>query len=176
MAGQAPTLPSAAGLGGGTGENNQPFSRAGVDASLTWLGQVNVFGTWMFAKDSQRLFLNNPGVTVIGNAQEARWNGGFVEADYNPIQLPKWLFIYRYDWITNTQQPDSGLTLPDGRVVGNFNNTQQHTLGVRYNFHISTRTDIALHLEYSNLRGTHTAASGGDQRQDTMLAGLDFAF
>jgi predicted porin len=130
----------------------------------------------MFAKDNQRLFVNNPGVTVIGNAQEARWNGGFVEADYNPIQLPKWLFIYRYDWITNTQQPDSGFSLPDGRVVGNFNNTQQHTAGIRYNFMFSTRTDIALHLEFSHLRGTHTAASGGDQRQDTGLVGLDFAF
>jgi len=176
MAGQAPTIPNAAGLAGGTGENNQPFSRAGVDASLTWGGQVNVFGTWMVAKDSQKLFLNNPNVTLVGNAQEAHWNGGFGEIDYNPVQLPKWLFIYRYDWITNTQQPDGGLTLPDGRVVGNFNNAQQHTVGVRYNLHISTRTDFALHLEYSNLRGTHTAASGGDQRQDTGLVGLDFAF
>jgi hypothetical protein len=187
MAGQAPTLTNAsvaAPPGGptGTGENNQTFSRAGIDVSLTWLGQVNVFGTWMVAKDSQNLFLNNPNVTLVGNAQEAHWNGGFIEADYNPIQLPKWLFIYRYDWITNTQQPDSAsgsFFLPDGSVVGNlgnFNNAQQHTVGIRYNFHFSNRTDIALHLEFSDLRQRHTAASGGDQRQDTMLAGLDFAF
>ena len=175
MHGQAPTVPNAAGLAGGTGEHNQPFSRAGIDASLTWGGQVNVFGTWMVAKDSQNLFLNNPSVVLVGNAQEAHWNGGFVEADYNPTYLPKWLFIYRYDWITNTQQPDSGTSLPDGRLAGNFNNAQQHTAGLRYNFHISNRTDIALHLEYSNLRQTHTAASGGDQRQNTGLIGFDFA-
>jgi hypothetical protein len=175
MAGRAPTLPNAAGLAGGTGENSQPFSRMGVDASLTWGGQVNLFGTWMFARDSQKLFLSGGGVPV-GTFQEARWNGGFLEADYNPTQIPRWLFIYRYDWITNTQQPDSGFALPDGRVVGNFNNTRQHTVGARYNFHFSSRTDVALHLEYSNLKGTHTAASGGSQAQDTTLVGFDFAF
>jgi hypothetical protein len=182
LAGRAPTGPNqafpAAVPGGpppgpGTGENNQPFSRVGVDASLTWGGQVNVFGTWMFARDSKDLFINQ--AAPVGTFQAAHWNGGFVEADYNPIQIPKWLFIYRYDWITNTQQPDTGLALPDGRVMGNFNNTQQHTVGIRYNFHISTRTDTALHLEYSNLRGRYTAASGGDQIQNTMLVGLDFA-
>jgi hypothetical protein len=150
----------------GTGENNQSFSRAGVDASLTWGGQVNVFGTWMFGRDSQGLFANQ--AVPVGTFQKAKWNGGFVEADYNPIQIPKWLFIYRYDWITNTQQPDNAF-------AGNFNNAQQHTVGIRYNFHISTRTDTALHLEYSNLRDRGTAASGGDQHQNTMLVGLDFA-
>ena len=170
--GEAPTMPSAAGLNFGTGEANEHFARVGVDGSMTWGGQVNVFGTWMFATDQGNLFRNN---ALTGSLQNAHWNGGFIEADYNPIQLPKWLFIYRYDWITNTRQPDSGLALPDGRVVGNFNNLQQHTLGIRYNFHFSNRTDIALHLEYSHLRDRFTAASGGDQVQNTMLAGFDFA-
>jgi hypothetical protein len=127
----------------------------------------------MVARDNTSLFTNQ--AVPVGTFQTARWNGGFIEADYNPIQIPRWLFIYRYDWITNTHQPDSGLALPDGRVQGNFNNTQQHTLGMRYNFHFSTRTDVALHLEYSNLQGRHTAASGGDQIQDTVLVGFDFA-
>lgn len=169
MAGQAPTFPSAAGLAAGTGEVNHGFSRVGTDASLTWSGQVNVFGTWMFASDSQALFLNNPFVALVGNAQGARWNGGFIEADYNPAQFSKWLLIYRYDWITNTQQPDSAR-------VGNFNNIAAHTWMVRYDLHFLTRTAIALHAEYNQLRSRATAASGGDQRQDTMLVGFDFAF
>ena len=170
MAGQVPTKANAAGLptaGAGTGEDNAPFYRLGVDASTTWGGQVNVFGAWMAAQDSHGMFVKS-GVVPAGVLQDARWNGGFVEADYNPIQFPKWLLIYRYDWITNTRQPDSGF-------AGNFNNTQQHTAGVRYNFHLSTRTDIALHLEYSHLRGKLTAAVSGDQHQDTMLVGFDFA-
>ena len=163
MYGRAPTTFNAAGCAAppcGTGENSHTFSRMGIDASATWGGQVNVFGTWMFAKDSRNLFVTNP--------QEARWNGGFIEADYNPIALPKWLFIYRYDWITNSHRPDSTL-------VGNFNNLQGHTVAIRYNFMFTNRTDIALHLEYNHLSDRGTAASLGDQHQNTMLVGFDFA-
>ncbi len=170
MYGQAPTRESAAGFataGAGTGEGNEPFWRAGVDLSTTWGKQLNLFGAWMFAKDSKDLFVNT-GVPV-GTFQDAKWYGGFVEADYNPAQFPKWLLIYRYDWITNTQQPDTGF-------AGNFNNVQQHTVAARYNFHFSNRTDIAAHLEYSNVRDKQTAAAGGDQIQQTFLAGFDFAF
>ncbi len=163
MAGEAPTAASAAGVTSGAGEGNQSFSRVGADASLTAGGQVNVFGTWMVAKDDRKLF-------ATAAAQEARWNGGFVEADYNPVQLPKWLFIYRYDWITNTQQPDAAL------VVGNFDNLQGHTAAIRYNFHVSQRTDVALHLEWNHLTAKQTGTSGGDQVQDTTLVGFDFAF
>jgi len=162
MYGKAPTTPNVATAGPfpGTGENSHTFSRMGIDASTTWGGQVNVFGAWMFAKDTAPLFPTN---------QEAHWNGGFIEADYNPTQFSKWLLIYRYDWITNTQQPDSSFS-------GNFNNTQMHTAAVRYNFQFSTRTDIALHLEWNHLTGKHTAISTGDQIQDTTLVGFDFAF
>ena len=147
----------------GTGEASATFSRMGIDASTTWGGQVNVFGAWMVAKDTA------PISVAGGGTQEAHWNGGFIEADYNPSQFSKWLLIYRYDWITNTQQPDGGFT-------GNFNNTQQHTAMARYNFHFSTRTDVALHIEYNHLVNRLTAASGGDQKANTMLVGFDFAF
>lgn len=178
MHGEAPTVASEAGVLPGTAGGNQSFSRIGVDASTTWGGQVNVFGAWMFAKDSVGLF-NSLGLAEV--AQEARWNGGFVEADYNPVQLPKWLFSYRYDWITNTNQPFTmGASMPvSGNIAlvpGNFNNVQQHTAMVRYNFHISTRTDVAWHLEYNYLRDRLTAASGGDQKLDQIMAAIDFAF
>jgi len=163
MAGDVPTKPSAAGVIAGAGEDNRSFSRIGADASLTAGGQVNIFGTWMVAQDNRKLF-------TTGRAQAARWNGGFIEADYNPVQLSKWLLIYRYDWITNTKQPDAGL------VRGNFDNLQGHTAAIRYNFHISQRTDIAWHLEWNHLTAMKTAASSGNQIQDTMMTGFDFAF
>jgi hypothetical protein len=175
MYGQAPTSPSAASdptsvTVGGTGESDDNFWRMGVDVSTTWGRQVNLFGAWMLARDSQDLFVNAVGPAVPAGAfQDAHWQGGFVEADYNPVQFPKWLLIYRYDWITNTRQYDTGQS-------GNFNNMRQHTVAARYNFHFSNRTDIAAHLEYSNLRDKLTAAAGGDQIQQTFLAGFDFAF
>src|SRR5207247_179425 len=58
MYGRAPTTANAAGCAAppcGTGENSKTFSRMGIDASATWGGQVNVFGTWMFAKDTTAL-------------------------------------------------------------------------------------------------------------------------
>jgi hypothetical protein len=173
--GQAPTRPSAASdptnvTVGGTGESDDNFWRMGVDVSTTWGRQVNLFGAWMLARDSKDLFVDAVGPAVpIGAFQDAHWQGGFVEADYNPAQFPKWLLIYRYDWITNTKQYDTG-------QPGNFNNIQQHTVVARYNFHFSNRTDIAAHLEYSNVRDRLTAAAGGDQIQQTLLAGFDFAF
>ena len=172
MYGKVPTVPNAASDPltpapiPGTGEASATFSRMGVDASTTLGGQVNVFGAWMFARDTTPISV----ASGAGTPQEAHWNGGFIEADYNPAQFSKWLLIYRYDWITNTQQPDGDTTF------GNFNNAQMHTAAIRYNFHFSTRTDVALHLEWNHLTGKHTAASGGDQVQDTTLIGFDFAF
>ncbi len=178
MHGKAPTAPNDAGLGAagpGTGGANATFSRIGLDASTTWGGQVNVFGAWMFAKDTRPMF-SAAGVGAF-NPQEARWNGGFIEADYNPVQFNRWLLIYRYDWITNTQQPDGAGVLGNALAApGNFNNVQQQTGMVRYNFHITNRTDVAWHIEYNHLTNRLTAASGGDQKLNQVMTGIDFAF
>ena len=167
VAGNAPTQCPASLSGGcaGTGALTQgePFRRVGVDASLTYGGQWNLFGAWMFGNDSSNLF------TTVGPAQNAHWNGGFVELNYNPIQLPKWLFIYRFDWITNTQQGDTTL-------AGNFNNVRSHTIMARYYIHQSTRTDLAFHAEYNYYRDTAVGGGGGNLYGQTTLVGFDFAF
>src|SRR5207245_6194596 len=175
-AGNAPTVcPSSVGgtvTGGctavqpGIASQGDPFRRVGVDFSLTYGGQWNLFGAWMFGNDSSNLFSSQ----AAGTFQNAHWNGGFIELDYNPIQLPKWLFIYRYDWITNTQQGDT-------TAVGNFNNVQSHTVMARYYIHQSTRTDLALHAEYNYYRDTGVGAGPGSNLYgQTTLVGFDFAF
>ena len=172
LAGNAPTQCPAFTAGGpvgagstcdgtGTGTQGEPFRRVGVDASLTYGGQWNLFGTWMFANDSSKLISAVP-------AQNAHWNGGFIELNYNPIQLPKWLFIYRYDWITNTQQGDPA-------VPGNVLNEQGHTIMARYYIHQSTRTDLALHAEYNSSKIGGGGVTGNAYTQTT-LVGFDFAF
>ena len=178
-AGNAPTLCPASTGGGalpmdvgcpqpGSATQGEPFRRVGVDVSLTYGGQWNLFGAWMFGYDSSNLFSSQG----VANAQNAHWNGGFIELDYNPIQLPKWLFIYRYDWITNTQQGNADTTL----IPGNFNNVQSHTIMARYYIHQSTRTDLALHAEYNYYRDTTVGGSGGNLYGQTTLVGFDFAF
>jgi hypothetical protein len=158
-----PGAPS--GCGAAVAGDGASFYRAGVDVSLTALNQLNIFGAYMRAKDSQRLFSSQS----IANAQDADWNGGFLEVDYNPIQLPTWLFGYRYDVVQNTQQGDPTFSK-------SFNDVNSHTLLARYNFNISARVDTTLHLEYNYFTTKKTNPTGGDQTGQTTLVAFDFAF
>jgi hypothetical protein len=165
--GVAPTKPNASCPSGGCGAiggGNEPFYRVGGDVSLTAFGQFNLIGAAMRAYDSKKLFSSQGVVT----AQDAVWNGAFVELDYNPMQLPEWLFIYRYDLIRNSQQGDS--TFSDS-----FNNVDSHTAMARYYFVVSNRVDTTLHFEYNYYRTKNTSPTGGDQNGQTALIGFDFA-
>jgi hypothetical protein len=165
--GVAPTRPNSAcpsGTCGAIAGSNEPFYRMGADLSLTLLGQLNLIGSYMRAYDDKALFVSQG----IAGAQNAVWNGGFVELDYNPVQLPKWLFIYRYDLIRNSQQGDP--TFGDS-----YNNVDSHTAMARYYYVISTRVDMTLHAEYNYFKTKGTSPTGGDQNGQTALIGIDFA-
>jgi len=164
--GVAPTTPNAACPSGGCGAiggGNEPFYRVGADVSLTAFGQFNFIGAAMRAKDDKSLV-----AATIGIPQDAVWYGAFAELNYNPVQLPDWLFIYRYDLIRNAQQGDSGYS-------DSFNNVDSHTVMARYYFNISTRVDTTLHFEYNYYRTKDTSPTGGDQYGQTALVALDFA-
>jgi len=170
-----PTCQAVAGSG-------QPFSRIGADASLTFDGQWNLFGAFIHGNDSKNLFVSQG----IANAQNASWNGGFVELDWYPTQLPLvgmpgWLLSYRYDIIRNDRQGDP-------TFAKNYNNVNSHTFMARYYIHQSNRTDIALHAEYNTYRtegvgsknvvgpGGACAPACGNLLGQTMLVGFDFAY
>ncbi len=142
----------------------EPFSRFGVDASLTALNQFNLILAGMRAVDSKDLFL------TAAVPQDAVWYGAFAELDYNPSQLPTWLFSYRYDLIRNDSQGEGTTGFPKA-----YNDVNSHTLMARYNFHISPRTDTTLHLEYNYTQNTQTGTDGGDRIAHTALVALDFA-
>jgi hypothetical protein len=142
----------------------QPFYRVGADASLTAFRQLNLILAGMRAVDSKDLFLSTVGPT----AQDSVWYGGFAELDYNPQQIPLWLFSYRYDLIRNDRQGNPG-------VPGNYNDINSHTLMARYYFHISDRTDTTLHLEYNYTQDKNVGTVGGDRIANTVLVALDFA-
>ncbi|MDE3018866.1 MAG: hypothetical protein KGI53_07595 [Nitrospirota bacterium] len=152
------------------GADGQPFSRIGVDLSTTFDGQWNLFGAWMHATDSKPLFASQG----IANAQDASWNGAFVQLDWYPtlmpiLDMPGWLVTYRYDLIRNTRQGNP-------TFATNYNDVDSHTWMARYYIHQSSRTDIAWHAEYNTFRALGVGVGGGDQVGQTMLLGLDFAF
>ena len=158
-----PTCSAVAGSG-------QPFHRVGVDISTTYDGQWNLFGALLHGNDSKNMFISQG----IANAQNASWNGAFVELDWYPTLLPLfdspgWLFSYRYDLIRNERQGDP-------TFAKNYNNVDGHTVLARYYLHQSNRTDIALHAEYNTYRAKGVGTGGGDLLGQTMLAGLDFAY
>jgi hypothetical protein len=182
--GNAPTMvnatcPTCQAVGG----SGQPFYRIGADVSFTYDGQWNLFGAFVHGNDSKNLFVSQG----IAGAQNASWNGAFVELDWYPTQLPLvgmpgWFFSYRYDIIRNDRQGDP-------TFAKNYNNVDSHTFLARYFIHQSTRTDIALHAEYNTYRtqgvGSRNAVSPpsgacapacGNLLGQTMLVGLDFAY
>ena len=184
--GNAPTVanatcPECRGVAG----SGQPFYRIGADVSFTYDGQWNLFGAFVHGNDSKNLFVSQ-GIT---DAQNASWNGGFVELDWYPTQLPLvgmpgWFFSYRYDLIRNDRQGNP-------TFAKNYNDVDSHTFLARYFIHQSTRTDIALHAEYNTYRtegvGTNDSAGGGvasgacapacgNLLGQTMLVGFDFAY
>lgn len=171
MYGEAPTTansvcPTCTAVGGG----GQPFSRIGVDVSTTFDGQWNLFGAILHAYDSKELFASKG----IANAQNAAWNGGFVELDWYPTQLPYfgtpgWLFIYRYDLIRNEKQGNP-------TFANSYNDVDSHTWMGRYYFHLSARTDIAWHTELNSFRAQGAGNRGGDQVGQSVFTGFDFAF
>jgi hypothetical protein len=120
----------------------------------------------MWAQESKNLFIS----LCVPNAQDAVWYGGFAELDYNPKQLPLWLFIYRYDMIRNDSQGNGTPGFPKA-----YNDINSHTLMARYYFHISDRTDTTLHLEYNHTDDKDVGSAGGDRVANTLLVGLDFA-
>jgi hypothetical protein len=161
-----PTCPTCQAIAG----NGQPFSRLGVDVSLTFNGEWNLFGAWMYGNDSKNMFASQ----AIADAQNASWNGAFLELDYYPTLLPffnvpDWFFASRYDLIRNNRQGDP-------TFAKNYNDVDSHTFLVRYFIHQSTRTDLALHAEYNTYRTKGVGTNGGDLLGQTMLIGLDAAF
>jgi hypothetical protein len=161
-----PTCPTCQAIAG----NGQPFSRLGVDVRLTFNGEWNLFGAWMYGNDSKNMFASQ----AIADAQNASWNGAFIELDYYPTLLPffnvpDWFFAYRYDLIRNNRQGDP-------TFAKNYNDVDSHTFLVRYFIHQSTRTDLALHAEYNTYRTKGVGTNGGDLLGQTMLIGLDAAF
>jgi hypothetical protein len=186
--GNAPTVANATCLDcQAVAGSGQPFSRIGADVSLTFDGQWNLFGAFVHGNDSKNLFVSQ----AIVNAQNASWNGAFVELDWYPTQLPLlgmpgWLLTYRYDLIRNDRQGDP-------TVAKNYNNVDSHTFLARYYIHQSNRTDIALHAEYNFYRTVGVGAANlvtpgsgnpagacapacGNLLGQTMLVGLDFAY
>ncbi|MGB8694239.1 MAG: hypothetical protein WCD08_12085 [Steroidobacteraceae bacterium] len=102
--------------------------------------------------------------------RDATWNGGFLEASWVPArdQL-HWTLFGRFDTIRNQNQPTYA-------APSNLNNQDQWTLGARYTIAYSTRDEVAMHAEISSNNIKGVGFEGLDQRTDSLMIGVDFAY
>lgn len=150
----------------GTGYATRRFSRLGADAKLH-VGPVDFLILGMLGMDPKQAIDTDGDPTngIQAAARNGRYNGGFVEVNYHVT--PVLVLIGRYDTVKNSQQSDPAVKRSEGDI-------EQMVFAFRYYLNISSRTDLALHGEYSQMRTT-LAGAVDDVVQSTLLA-FDFAF
>lgn len=154
----------------GTGMGNRSFYRAGA------------YGLWYVKKfDFLTFFMHGHDNVFLGNAVPANqpallplgavgptWNGGFVEAHYNPN--PRLIFIGKYELDRIAQQANPG-------IRSNAGNLDTWTAGYRWYPIMSPRAGLAWVQEYSLITNAGAAPlSHKDDVSNSYLMGFDFDF
>jgi hypothetical protein len=154
----------------GTGQGNRSFYRLGAYGHW-YVKQFDFYTFFMHGYDN--VFLGNatpanqPGSLPVG-ASGPTWNGGFVEAHYNPT--PRWIFLSRYELERMSRQANS--TIP-----GRTGNLDTWTVGYRWYPIMSPRAGLAWLQEYSRLTNENAAPlSSKDDVHNSYLMGFDFDF
>ena len=160
----------------GTGNDNKPYMRIGTDNSL-YFGPMNLLLTYLYGQDDADLFANPVSNPFGSPVQDAKFHGGFIEADYM-IESVRTMLMARYDRIRNIQQ---GITTIDK----DRNNLDAFTIALRRDLALTSRMNLQLHIE-ANSTISHGVTAPGQEVQtltddtrviaNTIYAGLDFAF
>ena len=153
----------------GTGTGNRSFYRAGA------------YGHWYVNKfDFDTFFMHGYDNVFLGNAVSANqpallpqgavaptWNGGFVEAHYNPNT--RLVFIGRYELERMSRQANPGIFAKAG-------NLDSWTAGYRWYPIMSPRAGLAWTQEFSRIVNAAANANSKDPIHSSYLMGLDFDF
>jgi hypothetical protein len=154
----------------GTGTGNRSFYRIGA------------YGHWYVDKfDFDTFFMHGSDNVFLGNAVPSNqpfnlplgavgpvWNGGFIEAHYNPN--PRVILISRYELNRMSRQANPG-------IRSNSGNFDTWTAGYRWYPIMSPRAGLAWTQEYSRITNTGAAPlSGKDDMHSSYLMGFDFDF
>jgi hypothetical protein len=133
---------------------HEPFYRTAGDFSFNYR-TFNIFGLYMFARDKNLLpvdsngnlvpvqLLQPPPVSFITSVP-AKFNGGFVEADY--LALPWFMAIARWDGVNSSADRINGLALStDTPYFGAFHSTRNRfTPGLQF----LIRPNVKISMEY----------------------------
>lgn len=154
----------------GTGLGNRSFYRVGAYGHW-FVKQFDFYTFFMHGYDN--VFLGNsvpanqPSLLPVG-AVAPTFNGGFVEAHYNPNA--RLIFLGRYELDRMTRQANPG-------IPRNAGNLDTWTVGYRWYPIMSPRAGLAWLQEYSRINNAGAAPlSGKDDFHNSYLMGFDFDF
>ncbi len=154
----------------GTGQGNKSFYRIGA------------YGHWYVSKfDFYTFFMHGYDNVFLGNGVAANqasnlpigaaaptWNGGFLEAHFNPT--PRWMVLAKYEVDRMSRQANPSIRSDSG-------NLDTWTIGYRYYPIMSSRAGLAWTQEYSRVTNAGAAPlSGRDAVHNTYFMGFDFDF
>lgn len=163
----------------GAGLGEKPFYRAGLAGDFN-VGKFNFMPLFMHGYDNVFLGTSTPANQALPVGSKApTWNGGFMEVHY--IYNPQFVIIGRYELVRMSQQALA--TTP-----GNLGNIDAYSIGYRWYPFMYSRAGLALHNEYSIVKGVGTPPLSGDGTglpplvpgenvwSSSLLIGFDFAF
>jgi len=184
---------------GATGTNpilrvNEPYYRAGGDFNFNYR-RFNMYGVYMYGRDQSLLPVDQNGILIplpLGTepplpiafirSTPARFNGGFVQADY---MVHPWLMaIMRWDGVNSSSDRINGLEQASGTpFFGPLRSTRtRFTPGVqflihaniKFSFEYQFRPQQAAVVETSSTTGTLVAVN--PFRVNAALFGLEFVY
>ncbi|MGA2594631.1 MAG: hypothetical protein ABSH32_32435 [Bryobacteraceae bacterium] len=172
----------------------EPFYRAGGDFSFNYR-TFNLYGLYMFARDNNLLPVDANGVLIplplspaspppagFITSVPAKFNGGFVQADY--LVLPWIMAIARWDGVNSTADRINGLDLlPGTPYFGPFRSTRNRfTPGIQF----LIRPNVKASFEYQirpqqSVMAVTNPANGATQalnpfRVNTLVFALEFVY
>jgi len=154
----------------GTGQGNRSFYRVGAYGHW-FVKQFDFYTFFMHGYDN--VFLGNsvpanqPSLLPLG-AVAPTFNGGFVEAHYNPNT--RLIFLARYELDRMSRQANPS-------IPTNAGNLDTWTVGYRWYPIMSPRAGLAWLQEYSRISNAGAAPlSGKDDFHNSYLMGFDFDF
>lgn len=154
----------------GTGMGNRTFYRVGAYGHW-YVDKFDFYTFFMHGLDN--VFLGNavpanqPALLPLGAAGPT-WNGGFVEAHYNPN--PRVIVLGKYELARMSRQADPVIPVSAG-------NLDTWTVGYRWYPIMSPRAGFAWTQEYSRINNPGAAPlSGKDDIRNSYLMGFDFDF
>lgn len=172
----------------------EPYYRAGGDFNFNYR-TLNLFGVYMFAKDNNLLPVDANGMLIplplsatspppvrFISGVPAKFNGGFVEADY--LVLPWIMLIGRWDGVHSSADRINGLLLASNTpFFGGLNSARnRYSPGVQFLIHPNIKASFEYQIRPKQIVAVVTNPVTGAQqplnpfRTNTALLGLEFVY